>query len=122
MSIPEFLRLIQKLVIKIWNKQCGQDPVEKGKLFLLKDLIVHKAVEREEVMLSALEDELEPPSLDVNFGFSGAVYVYAIMSTVEDELLAWEPRKKNRPSRLLSIRKHSARITGDKIMNSGAKS
>ena len=88
MSIPEFKRLVQKLVIKIWNKQCGQDSAERGKLFVLKDLIVHKAVEHDEVVRSVLEDELVSPSLDINFGFTGAVIIYAIMSTVDDELQA----------------------------------
>ena len=105
-GIDDFLKLLQKLIIKIWSRQCNEDPVWRGKLFVLKDLIVHKAVEQEEGARSQIEDELMAPSLDVNFGFSGAVNVYAIMSTVEDEISSWEPE----PSKVLGIRR-SAKLT-----------
>ena len=126
-AINDFQRLLQKLIIKIWSRQCNEDPSWRGKLFVLKDLIVHKAIETDEVVQSArsqIEDELMGPSLDVNFGFSGAVNVYAIMSTVEDEITAWEPE----PSKVLGIRrstylpprnKRSNRATSDAELRHG---
>ena len=38
MPIDEYKKLMQKLSIKIWNKQCLEDNIMKNKFFIMKEL------------------------------------------------------------------------------------